>query len=249
MTSPRDRFITVYGRQPVLEALADDRLVIDKVLLARTARGAAAEELLAAASARGVTVERPSPDRVSRISGNGRHDQGVVADVVAPGLGVLGDWLGSPPGGPAAVLVLDGVTNPGNVGMIVRTATGAGLDAVVLPRVGAPDVGPLVIKASAGVAFRATILRCDTAAEAVQALAGAGFEVVGLRGGGADDLFRSPVPERAAYVLGNESDGVSRAVAAAVHGWRSIPLAAGVESLNVAVAAGIVAYEVARRRA
>ena len=250
--SPRDRFITVYGRQPVLEALADGRLEIDKVLLARTARGPAAEEILRAAAARGVPVERPSPDRVSRISGNGRHDQGVVCDVVAPGLGVLDEWV--PPAGPCAVLVLDGVTNPGNVGMVVRTATAAGLAGVVLPRVGAPDVGPLVIKASAGVAFRATILRSDTAVDAVRRLRALEFDVVGLRGDdptGArpptPDLFGSPLPDRAAYVLGNETDGVSPAVAAEVTSWRSLPLANGVESLNVAVAAGVVAYEVRRR--
>lgn len=248
MTSPRDRFITVYGRQPVLEALADDRLEIDKVLLARTARGGAADEILAAARDRGVAVERPSAERVSRISGNGRHDQGVVADVVAPGLGLLEEWLPEAPSA-SSVVVLDGVTNPANVGMIVRTVTGAGLDAVVLPRVGAPDVGPLVIKASAGVAFRATILRTDTAVDAVRSLAATGFEIVGLRGDDADDLFGSPLPDRGAYVLGNESDGVSAAVAGLVTAWRAIPLTGGVESLNVAVAAGILAYEVARRRA
>lgn len=248
VTSPRDRFITVYGRQPVLEALADPSLEIDKVLLARTAKGAAAEEILRAARARGVPVDRPSPDRVSRISGNGRHDQGVVCDVVAPGLGTLEEWLPGP-AGPAAVLVLDGVTNPGNVGMVVRTATAAGLAAVVLPRIGAPDVGPLVIKASAGVAFRATILRVDTGVEAVRLLAGAGYSVVGLRGTDAIGLYDAPLPDRGAYVLGNETDGVSPAVAASVDDWRSIPLHGGVESLNVAVAAGVLAYEVVRSRA
>jgi 23S rRNA (guanosine2251-2'-O)-methyltransferase len=257
VSSPRDRFITVYGRQPVLEALADDRVRVDKVLLARTARGAAAEEILAAAAGRGVPVERPSPERVSRISGNARHDQGVAADVVAPGLGTLEAWLGSAraAAAPCALLLLDGVTNPANVGMVVRTATAAGLDGVVLPRVGAPDVGPLVIKASAGVAFRATILRTDTAVGAARTLGGAGFDLVGLRGtdpAGSPpatlDLFEAPLPERAAFVLGSETDGVSAAVAAEIASWRSIPLAGGVESLNVAVAAGVVAYEVVRRR-
>jgi 23S rRNA (guanosine2251-2'-O)-methyltransferase len=181
-----------------------------------------------------------APENVTRISGNGRHDQGVVADVEAPGLRELDDEV---PGGRLALLVLDGVTNPANVGMVIRTATGAGLDGVVLPRAGSPDIGPLVVKASAGIAFRATVYRSPTAAAAVARLRGAGVEVIGLRADG-EPLFDADLPERAAYVLGNETDGVS----VDVDRWVSIPMANGVESLNVAVAAGVVSFELARRR-
>jgi 23S rRNA (guanosine2251-2'-O)-methyltransferase len=139
--------------------------------------------------------------------------------------------------------VLDGVTNPGNVGMVIRTATGAGLDGVVLPRAGSPDVGPLVVKASAGVAFRAAVYRCATAAAGVARLRGAGVEVVGLRAD-APSLFDAELGERVAFVRGNETGGVS----VDCDRWLSIPMANGVESLNVAVAAGVVSYEIARRR-
>jgi 23S rRNA (guanosine2251-2'-O)-methyltransferase len=163
-----------------------------------------------------------------------------VADVEAPGLRQLEEEI---PGGRLALLVLDGVTNPANVGMIIRTVTGAGLDGIVLPRAGSPDVGPLVVKASAGVAFRARIYRSTTAAVAVDRLRGAGVEVVGLRGDAGQSLFDAELPERVAFVLGNETDGVS----VGVDRWVSIPMANGVESLNVAIAAGLVAYEVSRR--
>lgn len=232
--------LTVYGRMPVLEALADDGVAVERVLLARTARGESVEEILAAAARRGIRVQRVAPEKVTRISGNGRHDQGVVADVEAPALGELDDEV---KGGTLRLLVLDGVTNPANVGMIIRTAAGAGLDGVVLPRAGSPDIGPLVLKASAGVAFRATIYRTATAAEAVARLRRAGVEVIGLRGDDAPSLFESEIPGRVALVLGNETVGVS----VGVDRWVSLPMAGGVESLNVAVAAGIVAYEVMRR--
>jgi 23S rRNA (guanosine2251-2'-O)-methyltransferase len=198
------------------------------------------DEILEAARTRDVPVQWVAPEKVTRVSGNGRHDQGVVADVVAPGLRDLDEEV---PGGRLALLVLDGDTNPANVGMVIRTATGAGLDGVVLPRAGSPDVGPLVVKASAGVAFRATVYRSTTAAAAVARLRGAGVEIIGLRAGG-EPLFEADLPERAAYVLGNETAGVS----VDVDRWVSIPMANGVESLNVAVAAGIVSYEIARRR-
>jgi 23S rRNA (guanosine2251-2'-O)-methyltransferase len=101
-----------------------------------------------------------------------------------------------------------------------------------------------VVKASAGVAFRAKVLATDSPAHAAELFERAGVVTVGLRGDDAPDLFSSPLPERAAYVLGNESLGVS----VRCDEWRSIPLANGVESLNVAVAAGVLAYEVVRRR-
>ena len=243
--SPRDRFVTVYGRMPVLEALLDDTLVVDKVVLARSARGPSVDDLVAAARRRGVRVERADATRVTRLSRNGRHDQGVVADVVAPGLSSVEAWLADRPEG-VDVAVLDGVTNPANVGLVLRVATAAGM-AVVLPRQGSPDLGPLVVKASAGVAFRATVLRCPTAADGCQALAAAGWSLVGLDAAAHPTIWE-PLPRPAALVLGGETYGLSPEVAALVTTRRAIPLDGGVESLNVATAAAVAAFELRRQR-
>lgn len=243
--SPRASFVTVYGRIPVLEALRHPSVEVDKVLLARTARGESVDEIVAAARERNVPLQRVAPERVTRISRNGRHDQGVVADVVAPRLAELDEWLTA---GDGPLVVLDGVTNPSNVGMIIRTAVAAGMAGVVLPRAGVPDVGPLVVKASAGVAFEAPLLRCGTAAEGVRSLRRAGFSVVGLAGGAGVSLYELPIPQRAALVLGNETEGISEAVGALVDEWAAIPLAGGVESLNVATAAAVACFELSRRR-
>jgi 23S rRNA (guanosine2251-2'-O)-methyltransferase len=247
--SPRDRFITIYGRMPVLEALRDARVPIEKVLVARNARGESVDGILAAAADRGLAVQRVTPERVTRLSRNGRHDQGVVADVEAPGIVDLADWLSAaPPTAPARLFVLDGITNPANVGQILRVATAAGLDGVVLPRAGCPEVGPLVIKASAGVVFQARILRSATATAALDALSASGYALYGLRGTDADCLWDVEVARRAAFVLGNESEGVSGPAADRINAWVGLPLANGVESLNVASAAAAVSYELARRR-
>ena len=233
---------------PVLEALLDERATVDTVVVARTARGESVDRILAAAADRGVRVERTDPQRVTRISRNGRHDQGVVADVASPGLRELADWLPDH-SGPLALVVLDGLTNPANVGMIIRTAVAAGLDGMVLPRAGCPDVGPLVVKASAGVALTAPILRAATATDAAHQLTGAAVTLLGLAGGARQPLWSCELPDRAAFVLGNETGGVSRPVADLVDRWCSIPMQGGVDSLNVAAAAAVVAFEVARRRA
>lgn len=246
MRSPKDTFITVYGRKPVLEALADADLVVDKVILADDARGEPVRAITAAARERGVPVQRASAHRVKVLAGNGRHDQGVLADVVAPRMRPVEEFCADLHGA-AAVLVLDGLTNPANVGMVLRTATAAGLAGVLLPRRGVPAIDPLVVKASAGVAFRAPVLRASTAVDGCATLRAAGFALHGLDTAGAD-LFTARLPERVALVLGNETDGLSAAVRDLLDGVLAIPMHGGVESLNVASAAAVAAFHLARRR-
>lgn len=250
--SPKDTYITVYGRKPVLEALRDPALTVDKVITADNARGDTLTAILRAARERGVPVLTASPHRVKVLAGNGHHDQGVLADVLAPRMRPVHDYLEElaewPGDTPCALLVLDAVTNPANVGMVLRTATAAGLDGVLVPRRGVPAIDPLVIKASAGVAFRAPVLRAATAAEGCAALRTAGITVLGLAGDGDTSLLGDPLPERIALVLGNETEGLSEAVRAELDGTVSIPMHGGVESLNVASAAAVASYELLRRR-
>lgn len=243
--SPKDRFITVYGRNPVHEALLDDGLHVDKVVIAETSRGAAIREIEQAARRRGVPVQRASAERVKKLAGNGRQDQGVFADVVAPRMRPLAQALAD--GGLDTVLVLDGITTPANVGMILRSATAAGVDGIVVPRRGVASLDPLVVKASAGVAFKAPILKAFTAEEAVALLHEDGFHVVGLDAAGDTNLFEAELPDRVAFVLGSETAGPGEQVRSLVDRWVSIPMSGGVESLNVSAAAAVVCFELARR--
>jgi 23S rRNA (guanosine2251-2'-O)-methyltransferase len=246
--SPKDTFITVYGRKPVLEALGDDALRVDKVVLAEGVRGEPVRAILDAARGRGVPVQRASAHRVKVLAGNGRHDQGVLADVVAPRMAPVAEFTaGLRPGAPAAVLVLDRLTNPANVGMILRSATAAGLDGVLLPRRGLPAIDPLVVKASAGVAFRAPVLRSGTVEEGCATLTEAGFTLYGLDARGAS-LLDAVLPGRVGLVLGNETDGLSHSVRPLLDGLLAIPMHGGVESLGVASAGAVAAFELSRRR-
>jgi 23S rRNA (guanosine2251-2'-O)-methyltransferase len=232
---------------PVLEVLRDEGLAVDKVLVAENAQGESLQKILALARRRDVEVRSVPPHRVKLLAGNGKQDQGVLADVVAPRMRTLGEFTDAVPRGACRVLVLDGVNNPANVGMIIRTAAAAGAGGIVLPRAGSPDVDPLVIKASAGVAFHAPIIRCRTGAEAAEELGRVGFRVYGLSGGGKTSLYDEEIPDRAAFVLGNESVGLARETEQWVDRWLSIPMAGGVESLNVASAAAVVAFDLVRR--
>jgi 23S rRNA (guanosine2251-2'-O)-methyltransferase len=248
MRSPKDIFITVYGRKPVLEALDDIDLRVDKVIVAEGLRGEPVRAILDAARDRGIPVQRASAHRVKVLAGNGRHDQGVLADVVAPRMLPVTEFVEAlAPGAPATVLVLDRVTNPANVGMILRSATAAGVDGVLLARRGVPAIDPLVVKASAGVAFRAPVLRSGTVEEGCEALRAAGFTLYGLDAGG-PSLLDATLPRRVAMVLGNETDGLSESVRPLLDGVLGIPMHGGVESLGVASAGAVVAFELARRR-
>jgi len=226
----------------VLEALLDHRVTVAKVLLADNAGGPQVTQLLREAQRRNVEVLRVPPARVTKVSRNGRQDQGVVADIVAPGLRRLSPDSIAELDGP--ILVLDGVTNPQNVGMILRTAVAAGVSGVVLPRHGVPDLNPLVVKASAGVALDAPVLRADDAASAVALLKDGGFTIFGLAFAGARSLWDPvPFPTRSAFVLGSETGGIQVDVDETL----SIPMAGSVDSLNVAVAAGVLCFELVRR--
>lgn len=237
------------GRKPVVEALTQG-LPVAKVHVADAAHGAEIDTIRRLARAAGVPVEQVTEARVTAIARSGRHHQGVVADVAAARMAGLEAFLAERRGRRFAttVLVLDRVHNPANVGMILRVAVAADLDGVVVPEVGTAEVGAVAIKASAGVAFRAPIVRVGTAEEAAEQLCAARFAVVGLDPAG-PCLFDAELPERAAFVLGNETDGLSPGVAERCTATVSLPLANGVESLNVATAASVLAYELVRRRA
>lgn len=246
--SPRDRFVTIYGRKPVLEALTDLELRVDKVVIAEGAGGSAIDEIKEAAGDRAVRIQRATPHRVKVLAGNGRHDQGVLADVVARRMRPLDDALADPATAPRSVLLLDGLTTPANVGMILRTATASGIDGIVVPHRGVASLDPLVVKASAGVAFHAPVLRAHTAGQAAEILTEAGYPLYAMEADAPNSLFTTELPDRAVFVLGSESTGLSPEVQERIAMPLSLPVHGGVESLNVGAAAAVLCYEILRRR-
>ena len=249
--SERQKLLTVYGRNPVLEALSDSSLSCQTLHLADSNRSAPVlDQLVTEAAKRGVSVREHSREALSRISRNKKQDQGVALDVYCPQLGTLDDYLAAlPAGSQSRLLALDGVTNPQNFGMALRSATAAGVDGILLARRGTPALGPLVLKASAGSAFRAPLLHCASIFDGVTALLAAGFTSYRLSADAAHSLYDQtfePVA-RSVCVLGGESTGVSPEVRKLPGVDLSIPMVNGVESLNVAVTAGLVVFELMRR--
>lgn len=239
-----ERMLTVYGRKPVLEALLDPALTCHALHLADSNREASpVRDILRAAEQRGIPVHRHNRAELARISRNGRQDQGVAVDILCPGFRQLADYLAaSPAPSQQRLLALDGITNPQNMGMIRRSAAAGAIDGILYSRRGNAALGPLVIKASAGTVYRAPLLHCETLPSALAECRKSGFEVCTLRADAPLSLFEHRPRGHCIYVLGNETDGVSKAVQAQADEGLAIPMRNGVESLNVAVTASLIAF-------
>ncbi len=237
-----DRVLTVYGRKPVLEILQQDGLECHCLHLAESNRekGIVAQ-IRDLASARGIPLRSHSREALSRISRNGRQDQGVALDVLCPAFQRLEDALDALPAR-ARLLALDGITNPQNLGMIIRSAAAGDIDGIIYARAGNAALGPLVIKASAGTLFRAPLLQCENLSEALALCLERGLSVCALAADAPETLFNFHPAGACVYILGNETAGVSRDCAALATHSLGIPMRNGVESLNVAVTAGLIAY-------
>ena len=240
-----DAMITIYGRNPVLEALLDPSLSFFRLHLADSNKPAdIIQQITHLAKERQVDIARHSKQALSRISKNGRQDQGVALDIITPAHASLEDHLAR-----RAVnmlrdqwLLVDGITNPQNLGMMVRSTAASPLQGIIVPQKGNASLDPLAIKASAGTLFRATILRTPDIATALPVLKRHGYQLVGLSGEGGQPISDVPLNERVVYIVGSETHGLSKVSRQHADTLCSIPMYHGVESLNAAVTASLVAF-------
>lgn len=242
------RMLTVYGRKPVLEALQNSDIQIHRLHLAHSNKpGEIVRQILELATAQGAEILYHDKQALSRISKNARQDQGVAADLLCPGFQTLEHLLErlKSPGdnAPMRILALDGITNPQNLGMIIRSACAGNIQAILLPGKNCAQIDPLVIKASVGTVFRAPIVRVDGHLEhTLKTLQKVNCNLIGLSSHAEQTLRQSPAGHNV-YILGNETHGVSPATEALCSHWVKIPMNNGVESLNVAVTAALIAFQ------
>jgi 23S rRNA (guanosine2251-2'-O)-methyltransferase len=205
--------------------------------------------IIGLARERGVPVRAKSTEALLAAARTGAP-QGVVAwaDPVLP---VALDQLiaSGPARAPALLLVLDGVTDPGNFGSILRSAACAGVGGVVIGRHRSAPLTPAAVKAAAGAVEVVPIAQVPGVAATVQQLTKSGIWTVGLDPAGQEDLWRTPLLDGpVAMVLGSEGTGLSRLVRGRCDALVRVPQAGPLGSLNVAVAAAVACFEVARRR-
>jgi len=218
---------------------------IEKIYLARS--GQAAEDIFDLARQLQIPVIRVSPVALTRLAGTQKH-QGVAAvrsEQITEGIDALLARCQSPP---AFLFVLDGIEDPRNLGAIIRTADAVGATGVIIPERRAAGLTGMVAKAAAGATAHLPITRVVNISAAIDRIKAANIWTVGLDAAAKmsylDYDFRAPV----AIVLGAEGGGLHQKVKAHCDGLISLPMRGHVASLNVSVAAAVVAYEVLRQR-
>lgn len=238
------QMLTIYGRNTVKEALGDHSLQCYALHLADSNRpDGIIKELVRLAQQRNISIKYHSRSELSRISRNGKQDQGVAADIVCPAFNSADAFLADlKDDKPVRLLALDGITNPQNVGMIIRSAAAGDVDGIVYPSRGCASLGPLVLKASAGTLYKAPILHCESLGTFLEAWRMKNYPVAILAADAEQSLFAFQPERPCIYVLGSESDGVSKQVRALGTHPLSITMRNGVESLNVAVTASLIAF-------
>ncbi|CAA9447620.1 MAG: 23S rRNA (guanosine(2251)-2'-O)-methyltransferase [uncultured Rubrobacteraceae bacterium] len=233
----------VYGLRPVVEALRSKRREVREVL-----DSVGDKEVAAEAAARGIPVKRTSRDRIEELATGAVH-QGVVARVGPYPYSGLQEILALPN---PLVVVLDGVTDPRNLGAVLRAADGAGASGVVIPKDRAAGVTPVVVKASAGASEHMLTARETNLRRALEKMKEAGAWIYAAEGGaagaGATAYTDLDLSGPVAFVLGSEGQGIRRLVREGCDGAVSIPMSGAVSSLNVSVASAVLLFEARRQR-
>ncbi|MGH4026506.1 MAG: 23S rRNA (guanosine(2251)-2'-O)-methyltransferase RlmB, partial [Pseudonocardiaceae bacterium] len=241
---------TVLGRNPVLECLrAAVPATALQVAVGIDADDRISESVQLAADAGLAILEVPRAD-LDRLAGGALH-QGVALQVPPYTYAHPDDVLAAArESGAAPLLVaLDGVTDPRNLGAVVRSAAAFGAHGVLLPQRRSAGITAVAWRTSAGTAARLPVARVTNLTRTLKDCAAAGLMIVGLEAGGSMSLDSFPLAtEPLVLVLGAEGRGLSRLVRETCDATVSIPMAGPVESLNASVAAGVVLAEVARLR-
>lgn len=243
-----DETETVLGRNPVLECL---RAGIPATAL-YVALGAEADERLTESVSRaadsGIAIlEVPRTD-LDRISANHLH-QGIALQVPPYDYAHPDDLLAAAAGSPPALLVaLDNITDPRNLGAIVRSVAAFGGHGVLIPQRRSASVTAVAWRTSAGAAARLRVARAPNLTRALKDWADRGLRVIGLDAGGETTIDQLDGTDPLVVVVGSEGKGLSRLVRQTCDEVVSIPMAGDTESLNASVAAGVVLAEIARQR-
>ena len=237
----------IYGFHAITAKLRHDPESVKEILIDATRQDARARDLLKHAELQGIKIVAAEAKRLDGMAPGARH-QGVIARVeggrkVAHLDDVL-DTLEEP----AFLLVLDGVTDPRNLGACLRVADAAGAHAVIAPKDRAAGLTDVALKTASGAAESVPYVMVTNLARTLRELKERDICVIGTAGEAESDLYAAEWPQATAWVMGAEGEGMRRLTRETCDQLVRIPMHGSVESLNVSVAAGVCLYEARRRR-
>ncbi len=241
----------IYGVNPVLEAIRAGGRGIGEMLVEKGKEGRQTlKGVIKAAEENGITISLREGSEIATLTGNRGH-QGVAAIVSKLEAAVdLHELAGRAlkEDKEAVIAILDEVSDPGNLGAIIRSAEVLGVKGIVIPKDRAAQITPVVIKRSAGAAEHMPIATVNNITKALQELKELGFWVVGLEKGGDKICYEFDFKGPIAVVIGGEAKGIRRLVRENCDFIVSIPMKGKVSSLNASSAATLIFYEIMRQR-
>ncbi|CAH2786465.1 MAG: 23S rRNA (guanosine(2251)-2'-O)-methyltransferase (EC [uncultured Caballeronia sp.] len=241
------RLKVLYGFHAVTARVRADASTIEEILYDPTRKDRRMTDFLRTAKEAGICLIAADEARLWGLSGNVGH-QGVVARAtdmpLAQNLVELLDGVSGTP----LLLVLDGVTDPHNLGACLRVADAAGVHAVIAPRDHSAGLNATAAKVASGAVETVPYITVTNLARALRELKDAGVWVIGTAGEATASVYETKLDGPVAIVVGAEGDGMRRLTGETCDEIMKIPMAGSVESLNVSVASGICLFEAVRQR-
>ncbi|WP_066382989.1 MULTISPECIES: 23S rRNA (guanosine(2251)-2'-O)-methyltransferase RlmB [unclassified Anabaena] len=247
--TPAEDSDIIYGRHPVLTALENQRNLNRIWITPRLRYDPRFHNLVLRAKENGTVIDEVEPKRLDQITDQANH-QGIAAQIAPYSYIELHDLIEQAKSLTDPVIVVaDGITDPHNLGAIIRTAEAIGAQGLVIPQRRASGITSTVVKVAAGALENFPVARVVNLSRSLEDLKQAGFWIYGTAADGSEPLhtvsFRGPI----ALVIGSEGEGLSMLTQRSCDVLVSIPLLGKTPSLNASVAAGMALYEIFRQRA
>lgn len=238
----------IEGRNPVFEALKSGRR-IDKLFIQRDLNDGSLVKIRAIAREKGIVVSDAAKQKLDAMSHTGSH-QGVIAYTAMHEYCEIDDILelARERGEAPLIVIADEISDPHNLGSIIRTADAAGVHGVIIPKRRAVGLSAVVAKASAGALEYVPVCKVGNISAAIEELKKKGLWVAGAAMEGESVYGKADLTGPLALVIGSEGSGISRLVKEKCDFLVSIPMYGSINSLNASVAAGVLMLEVARQR-
>lgn len=235
----------ISGRHPVLEALKSGR-TLNKIVIAEGSEGGSLAEIVGKAKAAGIMIQQAPRIQLTKLAGE-RH-QGVIAFGAAHAYAELEDIVSRETGSAPLIVLLDEVTDPHNLGAVLRTAEAVGAQGVVIPKRRAVPLTGVVAKVAAGALEHTPVARVTNLVQTIERLQSLGYWVVGTATEATDLYTTVDYRGKIAVVIGAEGKGLTRLVQEKCDFLVCLPMLGALASLNASVAAGVLLYEVVRQR-
>ncbi len=237
----------IEGRNAVTEALKSGK-PIDKIFIAEDS-DSTLRHLAAIAQEKGIPVVRVARKKLDMMSVSRAH-QGIIAQAAAVHYAQMDDIFeaAEKSGRPPLIVVLDGISDPGNLGAICRSAECAGAHGIILPKRHSAGLTPVAAKSAAGALSWIPVVKVPNITAALEELKERGVWIYGTAAEGSSEIFKTDMKGACAIVIGSEGEGMGRLVREHCDFLVSIPMVGHISSLNASVAAGVILFEVVRQR-